>query len=36
MIADIDYADACGDPIPERTSEMRLKLKKIVTEQYFR
>lgn len=31
MIADMDFADACGKPIPERTPEIRERLKKTMT-----
>ena len=31
MFAQMDFADACGQPIPERTLEMRDRLKAIMT-----
>jgi hypothetical protein len=32
MFANMDYADACGQPMPERTPEMREKLKNVMTQ----
>jgi hypothetical protein len=32
VFANMDYADACGQPIPERTPEMREKLKSVMTQ----
>jgi hypothetical protein len=36
MFANMDYADACGQPVPDRTAEMREKLKNVMTQQYLR
>ncbi len=36
MQANMDYADACGEPAPMRSITERIKLNKIMEDQYYR